>query len=99
MSDRDTSQLPIRGVSYTVTEMSGKDMRGMRQLLANDKDKLRVEAWVVSACCESPKMTEAEVFDLPQYVLLKLFNEILWMTNGRPKRDEDGKIEEGSKND
>jgi hypothetical protein len=93
MTERETSTLTIRGVDYTVSEMSGKDMRGMRVLLASEKDKPRVEAWLVSACCVAPKFTEAEAFELPQFVVAKLSNEILRMTNGVPVKDgeEDAK--------
>ena len=93
MSEKRTSSLMIRDVSYKVREMSGKDMRGLRILLASEKEKVRSEAWLVSACTLTPTMTEAEANELPQFTLAKLQNEILRLTNG----GDDG--EEAAKND
>jgi hypothetical protein len=74
-----TNTVEIRGQSYLCKEMTARQMKAMRVLIASEKDKHRLDTWLVSECVE-PKVTEAEAVDLPQFVIDRLSAEVLRLT-------------------
>jgi hypothetical protein len=84
-----TSRVTVRGVEYTVQELTGKQMAGLRKLL--EKDKTRMEAWLMTACCVDPKIeNEAAAMELPQVVLDKVSAEIMRLS-GSTQEDGEAK--------
>lgn len=88
--------ISIRGESYTVRELTGKEMQGVRKLAASDTEKVRVEAFVTHLCCIEPKYkTEAEAAELPQIVVDRVSAEAFRLTRGGdelPKEGEEQKV-------
>jgi len=82
-----TNTIQIRGESYVVQEMSAAVMKGARELIFDDKQKQRLEAWVAFKCCLSPKIeSENAASEMPQAVISKISSEAF-----RLSKDEDEK--------
>jgi hypothetical protein len=65
-----TNRITVRGSSFEVRELSGKDMVAVRKLLAKDEWKPRLEGFVSFICCVDPKFsTEDEAHEQPMAVL------------------------------
>ena len=93
MNELVTNRILVRGKSYLVRELTGREMAGVRALL--EKEKQRIPAYVASVACMDPKLgTEAECAEMPHRLLDAISTESVRLTNA----DETGK-EEAAKKD
>lgn len=71
-----TNRITVRGQSFEVRELSGKDMVAVRKLLAKEEWKPRLEGFVSFLCCVDPKFaTEDDAHEQPMAVLTAISSE------------------------
>lgn len=70
--------ITLRGVDYTVTEVSGKHMTKFRQIF--DSERWKAENYIVMACCIEPKVTQPDVDNMPQFVIDAISTEAFRLT-------------------
>lgn len=92
MIDLVTSTIVIRNTTYTVREMTGKEMAAVRKLVVDDAQKFRTQNYVASICCVDPKIaSELEASALPQLVIERISDEAFRLTKG----DDAGEAKNG----
>jgi hypothetical protein len=88
MSALVSNRIPVRGVSYEVSEISGRIMREVRKRLKDQPET--VEAFIAWACTLDPKFaSESAAADAAHAVLKAISEEAFRLTN---------EIEDGAKN-
>lgn len=65
--------IEVRGVSYTVQELTAKHMAKVQQLL--DTEKWQVQSYVAQACCLDPKIDAVAAASLPHFVIDAIADE------------------------
>jgi hypothetical protein len=90
VSELLTSAIEIRNSAYTVREMTGKEMQAVRKMILSDSEKFRVQAYVASICCVSPKFAnEQEAANASQAVLKAISDEAFRLTQGEEEKKAD----------
>jgi hypothetical protein len=80
-----TNRITVRGESFEVRELSGKDMVAVRKLLSKDEWKPRLEGFVAFLCCVDPKFkTEDDAHELPMAVLSAISEEAFRLGREEP---------------
>jgi hypothetical protein len=76
-----TNRITVRGQEFEVRELTGKEMQGVRKLLADPLHKSRFEAYIASVACVSPKIAdEKAAAEMPQIIIDKIAAEAIRLT-------------------
>ena len=71
--------IEVRGVPYTVTELTAKHMVQVRKFVAASEN-WKAEAYIAQACCIDPKISAVEADLLPQHVIDAISTEAFRLT-------------------